>query len=366
MPITSERTTDPVAPPTPAAPASPGPDARLRTRALVVIAAVLAVAALRLSEPVTLPLATAVFLLVVTRPLYCWVEERAPRWLAAAASTLAVLLAVAVIAGGFALSIGQVASRAPQIAERAQELVGQVRQLARARGVTLPPAAGGEGGGAGQLAERVFPVLSRVFATGGLTLERLGLVLAFYLLGLFEVAAFRDKALRRLRPPAGEAVVQTAADAAGRVRRFLVALTKTSLISGAATALFALAVGLDAPLTWGLVAFLLNYVPTIGPFVSVVPPTLYALVQFGGAGRVALVLFGLGALQFAIGNFVDPKIEGRAVSISALVILVSVAFWGWVWGVLGALLAVPLTVVLVTVCERFERSRWVAELLTEE
>ncbi len=81
---------------------------------------------------------------------------------------------------------------------------------------------------------------------------------------------------------------------------------------------------------------------------------------------MALVLFGLGAMQFAIGNFVDPKIEGRAVSISALVILVSVALWGWVWGVLGALLAVPLTVVLVTVCERFERSRWVAELLTEE
>jgi predicted PurR-regulated permease PerM len=175
-----------------------------------------------------------------------------------------------------------VASRAPQTAERAEEVVERARQLA----------------------ECVSPVLSRVLATGGLTLGRLGLVLAFYLLGLFEAAAFRDTALRRLRPPAGEAVVRTAEDAAGRVRRYLVAPTKTCLISGAATALFALAVGLEAPLTRGLVAFLLNHVPTVGPFVSVVPPTL--------------------------------------------------------------LLAVPLTVVLATVCERFERSRWVAALLTEE
>lgn len=127
----------PVAPdavPTPDTPAPPGPRDQLRTRALVVIAAVLTVAALRVSEPVSLPLAAAVFLLVVTRPLYCWVENRGSRWLAVLAATLVVLLAVAVIGSGFALSIGRVVGRAPELAERAERVAAQARQWAEARG----------------------------------------------------------------------------------------------------------------------------------------------------------------------------------------------------------------------------------------
>jgi predicted PurR-regulated permease PerM len=106
-------------------------------------------------------------------------------------------------------------------------------------------------------------------------------------------------------------------------------------------------------------------VPTIGPFVVVVPPSLYALLQFGSLNRFAVVFFGIGAIQFVIGNFVAPRIEGRALALSPLVILVAVIFWGWLWGVLGALLAVPLTAALVAVCARFERSEWVAAMLTE-
>ena len=74
----------------------------------------------------------------------------------------------------------------------------------------------------------------------------------------------------------------------------------------------------------------------------------------------------MGAIQFVIGNFVDPKVEGRVLSLSPLVVLVAVVFWGWMWGVFGALLAVPLTVLLVGVCERFERARWISALLSED
>ena len=339
-------------------PAPSGPDRRLRTRMLIAIGVVLAVAALRWSEPVTLPLTVAVFLLVLTRPLQCWLEQRSPKWLAVIVTTLTVLLAVAVIAGAVVLGVGQVATRAPEMAERLQIVAEQARRWAQAHGLPVP-AAGGEMG------ERLFPVISRLVRSGGVTLERLGLILAFFILGLLEVSAFCDKARERLRAPHGDALVEGAAETSRRVRRYLGALTITSLISGVATGLFTLAVGLDSPLIWGLVAFLLNYVPTIGPFVAVVPPTLYALLQFGSLGRTAVVFFGVGAIQFFIGNFLDPKIEGRVLSLSPLVVLVSVVFWGWMWGVLGALLAVPLTVALVDVCDRFQRSRWVSALLSE-
>jgi len=275
------------------------------------------------------------------------------------ATTVAVLLVFAVIASGFVLSIGQVATRVPELTERAESLLAQLRRWGAARG--LPTSALGAEGSA----ERLFPALGKAAAVGVGTLERLGLILAFFILGLLEVGDFREKARSRLRAPVGDTVVDATTDIAHRVRRYLRALTITSLISCVATGLFALAVGLDSPIIWGLVAFLLNYVPTIGPLVAVVPPTLYALLHFGSLSRAALVFAGVGAIQFAIGNFIDPKIEGRVLSISALVVLVSVIFWGWLWGVLGALLAVPLTVALVAVCQRFERAKWVADLLTE-
>jgi predicted PurR-regulated permease PerM len=348
-------------PATPETPAPSGPRDLVRTRALVVCAVVLVGAALRATEPVTLPLVVAVFLLAVVRPLQCAVERRTTRAVAVLAATLAVLLGAAAVVSGFALSIGQIAGRGPEVVERGEGLVEALRRWAESFGIPVPLGGGGGGDRGGQLSR----LLGRALAAGGVTLERLGLILGFFVLGLLEVGTFRAKARERLRPPRGEALVLAAEDIAHRVRRFLGALTVTSFISGVATALFTLAVGLDSPLTWGLAAFLLNYVPTIGPFVAVIPPTLYALLQFGGVTRPAIVLFGVGAIQFVIGNFVDPKIEGRALSLSPLVVLVSVVFWGWLWGVLGALLAVPLTVALVAVSERFERTRWVATLLSE-
>lgn len=144
----------------------------------------------------------------------------------------------------------------------------------------------------------------------------------------------------------------------------MLALSITSAISGVATAVFAAAVGLDLALMWGFTTFLLNYIPTLGPLVAVIPPSLFALFQFEGLGRPALVFLGIGAIQFFIGNFVDPKIEGRVLSLSPFVVLFGIVLWGWIWGVFGAFLAVPLTAAIVIVCREFESTRWIAVMLS--
>ena len=338
-----------------------GPDARVRTRALAVSATVLVVAALKLSEPVTLPLVFAAFLIAFTYPLYGWIERRTRTWVAVIASTLVVLLAFAVAAGAVVLSVAQVAEHGPALMRRLTVLGPQLRTWLTSHGL---PASGGGGalGGATSAANVVL-------RSGGETLTMLGLTLAYYVLGILEVPAFRDKQRTVFRPH-GEGAVEAARGIAHRVRGYLWAVTITSLLAGVAAGLFALAVGLDGALTWGLATFLLNYIQTIGPFLSVIPPTLYALIQGGetghGAGWIALVFFGLGAIQFVIGNFIDPKVAGSKVRLSALVVLVAVTFWGWVWGAVGALLAVPLTVAVAAVCERFARTRWVAILLGDQ
>ena len=374
---------------------------RNATRLLAVIATILVVAALKISAPVTLPLVVAVFLLVITQPLRAWLEARMPGWVAVFVTAIVVFAAAAIIASGFVLSIGRLAERAPEVGTRVNELVTKVGDWARERGLPMP--IGGQGAGSaaapsgpgtapaggppqpqgqpqGQAqgqpqgqpqgqqqgaTSQVGPLLSRLFREGLSTLELLGLVAAFFLLGLLEVCDFEKKARRRLPRGTGQTVIAHTREIGQRVRRYLVALTASSLVSGVATGLFTWAMGLDAPLTWGLVAFLLNYVPTIGPFVAIIPPSLFALLQFDSAARIAGVFFGVGAIQFIIGNFVDPKIEGRALALSPLVVLVAIIFWGWVWGVFGALLGVPLTVALVIVAEHFKQTRWIAALLTE-
>jgi AI-2 transport protein TqsA len=108
---------------------------------------------------------------------------------------------------------------------------------------------------------------------------------------------------------------------------------------------------------WGFLAFLLEYVPSVGSLLAVIPPTLMALAEGGGMGRAAAVLASFTVMQVILGNVIDPKIEGRLMSISPFGVLLSILFWGWLWGAVGALLAVPLTVAVVIVCRRLPHAR---------
>jgi predicted PurR-regulated permease PerM len=124
--------------------------------------------------------------------------------------------------------------------------------------------------------------------------------------------------------------------------------------------------GLDLAVLWGLLAGILNFIPTIGSIVSVIPPALFALLQFGVGWQAPAVLVGIGLIQIVLGAYVDPKLQGRYLELSAFVVLVSITFWGWAWGLAGAFIAVPLTAALVVALGEFEETEWVARLLTRD
>ena len=120
--------------------------------------------------------------------------------------------------------------------------------------------------------------------------------------------------------------------------------------------------GVDFPILWGLLAFFLNYIPTLGMFIATVPPVVVALIQLG-PGSALLVLAGYLVLNFTLGNFVEPRVMGRALGLSPLVVILSMVFWGLLWGPVGALLAVPLTMVFKILLASTEDLRWAAVLL---
>jgi hypothetical protein len=106
--------------------------------------------------------------------------------------------------------------------------------------------------------------------------------------------------------------------------------------------------------------------PTIGSILGVLPPALYALAQSDGGMGLALLSLGvIGGIQLIMGNYIDPLVQGRVLSLSPLIVLFSVAFWGWMWGVAGAFIGVPITIATVLICRRFESTRWIATLLAE-
>ena len=341
------------------APAADARAGRTRNGLLAVLTILAVIAALKVSAPITLPLLIAVFLIILVWPLEVALERRLPRWLAFLGTVLVVLLASALIAGAFVWSMNRLVEMAPDLTLRLEALLADAVGWARAHRLPVP-----RGAQAMPLSERlgelVGALIPKVYGAAAAT----GLLVAFLLLGLLEVRDFEMKIERRLRRRMGDALLDTSAKIATKVRQHLLALTITSAISGTATGLFAYGAGLEPALMWGLVTFLLNYIPTLGPMVAVFPPTFFALLQFEGIVRPLVVFLGIGAIQFFTGNFLDPKIEGRVLSLSPFVVLFAIVFWAWVWGVPGAFLAVPLTAAVVIVCRQFESTRWMAALMT--
>ena len=147
--------------------------------------------------------------------------------------------------------------------------------------------------------------------------------------------------------------------------RYLGIKTLISVVTGICAGFLTWSLGLDFPLLWGMLAFLLNYVPTIGSIIAAVPAVLLALVQLGpgAAGATAL---GFAAINVVFGNILEPRVMGYGVGLSPLIVFIGLVFWGFIFGPVGMLLSVPLTMTLKLGLESDERTRWVAILIGSE
>jgi predicted PurR-regulated permease PerM len=137
-------------------------------------------------------------------------------------------------------------------------------------------------------------------------------------------------------------------------------------MTGLLVAVFALATGLGLPVEWGVLAFVLNYIPFIGSLVSTVLPTMFAVARFSSWEMVVVVFICLGLIQFLVGSYLEPRIAGRALSLSPFAVLFTVFFWTFLWGIPGALIGVPIVIAAVTLCAQHPSSRWIADMLGGE
>ncbi|MCB2181856.1 MAG: AI-2E family transporter [Desulfobulbaceae bacterium] len=148
------------------------------------------------------------------------------------------------------------------------------------------------------------------------------------------------------------------------VQSYLGLKTLISLLTGFLVAVSLALLQIPFALLWGVLAFLFNFIPNIGSLISVVPPVAITLFQFGSFSKAFLVAVILVAIQVIVGNFLEPKIMGKGLNLSPLVVLLSLVFWGWMWGIPGMLLSVPLTAAFKIACEQLDSTRPVAILMS--
>jgi AI-2 transport protein TqsA len=139
-----------------------------------------------------------------------------------------------------------------------------------------------------------------------------------------------------------------------------------SVLTGLGFWVFTAAYGLELQREWGVIAFVLNFIPFIGSFVATLLPTLFAAAQFESLYAALVVFISLNLLQFVIGSYIEPRVAGTAVSVSPFMVLFAVFFWGMLWGVAGAFIGVPILIALATVAARHPAARPVAVLLSAD
>lgn len=325
---------------------------------LTVAALMIIIYGLRTAQAIVVPILLALFVSMVGTPPLFWMRRKGvPNSLAVLIVVLGMIGVLVLIGSLVGTSIADFTGRVPYYQQRLdQQLIefldrydlegriGSVRDLVQ----LIDPS------GAMDLAARLLNGLGGV-------LNNALLIMFTVVFVLLEAWSFP----RKLQAMVGSE------DTSGTLNRFSKSLnryiglkTAISLFTGMTVWLWVAIMGLDFPLLWGLLAFMLNYVPNIGSIIAAVPAVLLAVVQLG-VGKAVLIAIGYLALNVFMGNLLEPRIMGRSMGLSTLVVFLSLIFWGWVLGPVGMLLSVPLTMTLVIALESSPATERFAVLLCE-
>jgi AI-2 transport protein TqsA len=336
------------------------PEALSPALRLVLFAAsvVVIVAGLRLAATLLVPLALALFVTMVSLPLLLRLVARGvPVGLAAA---IVLTIDMALVLGFVSLlvrSLAQAGAVMPAYYEQLGARGAALLQWLAEHGIEPRPYL--ESLPTDQVIGFAQSLLRG--ATDAAATAFLVVLISVFL--LLEATIIPGK-LRRALGPGGEehlwlATVMT------DVQHYLVLKTLVSAGTGLMIGVAAWVIGVDFALLWGLLAFLLNFIPNVGSIIAAVPAVLVALLQLGVGPAMALAAVYL-TVNMVVGNLLEPSLMGRRLGLSPLVVILSLVFWGWVWGAIGMFLAVPLAMVARIVLDHTSDYRWVAVLMGGE
>lgn len=207
----------------------------------------------------------------------------------------------------------------------------------------------------------ISAVLTAVQSFGGFAI----LVLSFYALGLLEIGpmAARLAQIEETKPSLRLRSVLPAV--AGQVRWYLGLWAVIGFADATLCYILFRIIGLDEPFAWAVLVYVLNFIPFLGPLIVAILLAVFAAAQFGSFWMIVVATGGTSLINFVMGSYVKPLIAGRAISISPVLLLFSVLFWGMIWGIVGALVGVHLTIAILAVCQAIPSLHWIADIFMD-
>jgi predicted PurR-regulated permease PerM len=321
---------------------------------------VVIVAGMKAAASLLVPFLVAVFLAVLAGPVVFWLKAKGfPSGLAVLVAVILLLGILTLMGTAVGTSVNSFLIQLPSYQRQLERIVSEFATWLSSQGIEAADKA---------IIDRFDPGAALGFAASILTsvgglLTNAFLILLTVIFILLEASGFPSKVRASL--PNAELTLERFADFARRLKRYVAIKTATSLATGVAVAVFLGILGIDFPLLWGLLAFLLNFIPTLGSILAAIPAILLGLIQ-QGLGGAALIGIGYLVVNFVIANVLEPRFMGRGVGLSTLVVFISLVVWAWILGPVGALLSVPLTITLKLGLESNENTRWVGILLGPE
>jgi predicted PurR-regulated permease PerM len=296
---------------------------------------VILVAGMRAAGSILVPFLLSVFIAIICAPPLFWMQRKGmPNALAVLSILIGIILLGLLLAGFVGTSLNDFSSAMPFYEKRLSELTAAFISWLRGLGLDVPS----------QVLRDLFdPAKAMRMAASTLTglsgmLTNIFLIMLTVIFILLEASGFPKKLQTALRDP--EESLGHLTKFTESVNRYLALKTLFSLLTGVAIWIWLSILGVDFSLLWGLVAFLLNFVPNIGSIIAAIPAVLLALIQLG-MGSALLASLGYVVVNVVVGSIIEPKFMGRGLGLSTLVVFLSLVFWGWVLGPVGMVLSVP-------------------------
>jgi predicted PurR-regulated permease PerM len=330
---------------------------RVTTTAVTIAAMFVVIAGMKLAQPLLAPLLLAALITATVAPIAAWLSARgAPAAVGAGIALLVGLAFMAIFGVLISYSANEARAQLPAYWSSAQE--GATALADRLTRLGFP--ASRDGLLSALDPGRLMGMLGGTLAAVADVLSHVVVMPLLVFFALAEIAGFGDKL--RCMLPATSTGLQRVDAAVREVQKYLIVKTATSLLAAVAIGLWLTLFKIDFAVLLALLVFVLHYIPNLGTAIATVPGVAVALLQYG-PGTALVIGAGYLVVNGVVGNVLEPKVMGRTLGLSALVVLLAMVFWGWLWGPIGALLSVPLTMIAKIAFENSPELRWISVLL---
>ncbi len=341
-------------------PPNPPGDRALRLAAIV-CALILTLAGLSLARSVMTPVAFALFIIALVWPLQRRLKQHLPQLVAILLTAAVALFAIGIGCWLVVWGFGGIAQWVIANSARLQALYTHLADLLEQRGLH-----------AAELIAEQFNMSWLVGVMRGIGGSLQGVVsfalvtFIFVILGLLELEPLGRRLRRIGNGDFGAGAIDVATDIASRLQTYMLVRFGMSVLTGLGFWALTAAYGLDLSREWGVIAFVLNFIPFIGSFIATLLPTLFAAAQYESFSSAVWVFVGLNIIQFVVGSCIEPRVAGAAVSISPFMVLFAVFFWAMLWGIAGAFIGIPILIALVSLCAKNPATRGIAIALSAD